>query len=82
MTTTVSSSSVKCCFYLSSAGGPDHVAPVSQDESSSFGVQGHSIVPAVGTSATPSAKAVTSSKKRKCRVGGAEANETMVAKEH
>ncbi|KAG2564404.1 hypothetical protein PVAP13_7NG093241 [Panicum virgatum] len=60
-------------------GGPDHVAPVSQDESSSLGVQGHSIVPAVGTSATPSAKAVTSSKNR---VGGAEANETMVAKEH
>ena len=66
-------------LYLSSAGGPDHVAPVSQDESSSLGVQGHSIVPAVGTSATPSAKAVTSSKNR---VGGAEANETMVAKEH
>ena len=68
-------------FYLS-AGELDPVTPMSLDESPSLGVQGHSIVPAVGTSATPSAKAVTSSKKRKCRVGGAEANETMVAKEH
>ncbi|PVH36831.1 hypothetical protein PAHAL_6G179500 [Panicum hallii] len=62
-------------------GGPDHVAPVSQHKSYSLGVQGHSIVPAVGTSANPSAKAVTGSKKRKRRVG-AEANETMVAKGH
>jgi len=69
-------------LYLSSAGGPDHVAPVSQDESSSLGVQGHSIVPAVGTSANPYAKAVSGSKKSKGKVGGAEANQTMVAKEH
>uniref|UniRef100_K3YJ81 DRBM domain-containing protein n=1 Tax=Setaria italica TaxID=4555 RepID=K3YJ81_SETIT len=63
-------------------GGPDHVAPASQDESSSLGVQEHSIVPAVGTSANPSAKAVSGSKKRKGRVGGADVNGTMVAKEH
>ena len=55
---------------------------MSQDESSSLGVQGHSIVPAVGTSANPYAKAVTGSKKSKGKVGGAEANQTMVAKEH
>jgi len=63
-------------------GELDPVTPMSLDESPSLGVQGHSIVPVVGTSANPSAKAVTGSKKRKCRVGGAEANETMVAKEH
>jgi hypothetical protein len=60
-----------------SAGRPDNVAPVSQNES-----QEHSIVPAVGTSANPSAKAVSGSKKRKVRVGGADVNGTMVAKEH
>ncbi|CAO2201593.1 unnamed protein product [Urochloa humidicola] len=54
-----------------SYGRPDHVAPELQDESSSLGVHGHNIVPAVGTSANPSAKAVTGSKKRKGRVGAA-----------
>ncbi|CAO2210818.1 unnamed protein product [Urochloa humidicola] len=63
-------------------GRPDHVAPVAQNESSSLGVHGQSIVPAVGTSANPSAKDVTRSKKRKGRVGGGEVNETMVANEH
>nr|CAB3480834.1 unnamed protein product [Digitaria exilis] len=54
-------------------GGADHVASMSQDESSSLGVQGLNMVPTVGTSANPSLKAVTGSKKRKV---------TTVAKEH
>uniref|UniRef100_A0A0A9GBE8 DRBM domain-containing protein n=1 Tax=Arundo donax TaxID=35708 RepID=A0A0A9GBE8_ARUDO len=57
-------------------GGQDHVAPESQDESSSSrAVQGHAIVPAVEPSAKPSTKTVTGSKKRKGRVEGPDVNE-------
>ncbi|XP_062195163.1 double-stranded RNA-binding protein 4-like isoform X2 [Phragmites australis] len=64
-------------------GGPDHVAPESQDKSSSLiAVQGYNIVPAVEPSANPSAKAVTSSNKRKGRVEeGPKVDEARVAQE-
>lgn len=59
-------------------GGPDHVGPLSQDESSSLTVQGHSIVPTVGPSDKPSTKVVNGSKKRKGRV---EVHEARAAKD-
>jgi len=53
------------------AGEPDHVAPMSQNASSSLAVQGgNNAVPGVGTSAKPSSANVSrsKSKKRKARV--------------
>jgi hypothetical protein len=53
------------------AGGPDNVAPVLQNASSSLAVQGGiNAVPAVGASANPSSANVSRSKpkKRKARV--------------
>ncbi|CAL4998409.1 unnamed protein product [Urochloa decumbens] len=68
----------------SSGSTPTTFTPIKFTRAVAYAAYGRPdhVAPAVGTSANPSAKTVTGSKKRKGRVGGAEANETMVAKEH